>query len=110
MPRSLDALDGDARDLIHVDELLFFFLDQVFEGFADFILRFFVRWPKMLGSMSLMLMSISSTPWLEMISNAGKLRSRTSISTMRSSSLPSRSCSRSFSRVRGCESRRNVCV
>ena len=35
-----------------------------------------------------------------MISNAGKLRSLTSISTVRSSSLPSRSCVRSFSRVR----------
>ncbi len=39
-----------------------------------FIFRFLVRWPKMLGSMSLMLTSISSTPWLEMISKAGKLR------------------------------------
>ena len=65
-----------------------------------FIFRFLVRWPKMLGSMSLRLTSISSTPWLEMISKDGKLRSRTSISTMRSSSLPSRSCWRSFSRVR----------
>src|SRR5215471_2626537 len=54
-----------------------------------FIFRFFVRWPKMLGSMSLMLTSISSTPWLEMISKDGKFRSRTSISTVRSSSLPS---------------------
>ena len=35
-----------------------------------------------------------------MISNAGKFRSFTSISTVRSSSLPSRSCARSFSRVR----------
>jgi hypothetical protein len=41
-----------------------------------FIFRFLVRWPKMLGSMSLMLTSISSTPWLEMISKDGKLRSR----------------------------------
>src|SRR5579864_4250719 len=50
--------------------------------------------------MSLILTSISSTPWLEMISNEGIARSRTSISTMRWSSLPSRSCARSFSRVR----------
>jgi hypothetical protein len=54
----------------------------------------------MLGSMSLMLTSISSTPWLEMISKAGIDFSRTSSSTMRSSSLPSRNCWRSFSRVR----------
>ena len=82
----------------------FFFLDQIFEGSSTFIFRFLVRWPKILGSMSLMLMSISSTPWLEMISKAGKFRSLTSISTMRSSSLPSRNCSRSFSRVRLCDS------
>src|SRR5579863_2172562 len=69
-----------------------------------FIFRFLVRSPKMLGNMSLMLTSISSTPWLEMISNEGKFLSRTSISTMRSSSLPSRNCCRSFSRVRDCES------
>src|SRR2546427_135962 len=50
--------------------------------------------------MSLILTSISSTPWLEMISNEGMARSRTSTSTMRWSSLPSRSCARSFSRVR----------
>ena len=65
-----------------------------------FIFRFLVRWPKMLGNMSFMLMSISSTPWLVMISKAGIDFSRTSSSTMRSSSLPSRSCWRSFSRVR----------
>ena len=47
-----------------------------------------------------MLTSISSTPWLVMISNAGIDFSRTSNSTMRSSSLPSRSCWRNFSRVR----------
>src|SRR5882762_1260133 len=39
-----------------------------------------------------------------MISKDGKLRSRTSISTVRSSSLPSRNCWRSFSRVRLCDS------
>ena len=65
-----------------------------------FIFRFLVRWPKMLGNMSFMLTSISSTPWLVMISNAGIDFSRTSSSTMRSSSLPSRNCWRSFSRVR----------
>ena len=75
-----------------------------------FIFRFLVRWPKMLGSMSLMLTSISSTPWLEMISNDGKLRSRTSISTVRSSSLPSRNCWRSFSRVRLCDSAGSRCA
>ena len=69
-----------------------------------FIFRFLVRWPKMLGSMSLTLISISSTPWFEIISKDGKARSRTSISTVRSSSLPSRNCCRSFSRVRGCDS------
>ena len=31
----LDALDGDARHLIHIDELLFFFLDQVIDRFGD---------------------------------------------------------------------------
>ena len=51
-------------------------------------------------------MSISSTPWLETISNAGIERSRTSTSTRRWSSLPSRSCARSFSRVRSLWSRR----
>ena len=35
-----------------------------------------------------------------MISKEGKLRSRVSISTLRSSSLPSRNCCRNFSRVR----------
>ena len=65
-----------------------------------FIFRFLVRWPKMLGNMSFMLTSISSTPWLVMISNAGIDFSRTSSSTMRSSSLPSRNCWRNFSRVR----------
>src|SRR5579864_2500456 len=44
-----------------------------------FIFRFLVRCPKMFGSMSLILTSISSTPWFEMISKDGKLRSRTSI-------------------------------
>ena len=66
-----------------------------------FMRRFFERWPKRPGgSMSLMLMSISSTPWEETISKAGKLRSRTSTSTVRSLSFPSRICARSFSRVR----------
>ena len=50
--------------------------------------------------MSLMLTSISSAPWLVRISNDGKFRSRTSISTVRSSNFPSRNCCRSFSRVR----------
>src|SRR6266852_3912569 len=67
---------------------------------ATVILRFFFCWPKNPESMSLMLTSISSTPWLEMISNEGMARSRTSTSTMRWSSLPSRSWARSFSRVR----------
>src|SRR5262249_25691890 len=31
----LDAIDGDARDLVHVNQALFFFLDQVLEGLAD---------------------------------------------------------------------------
>ena len=31
----LGALGGDAGDVIHVDELVFFFLDQVVEGFGD---------------------------------------------------------------------------
>src|SRR6267142_362152 len=67
---------------------------------ATLILRFFFCWPNIPESMSLILTSISSTPWLEMISNEGMVRSRTSRSTMRWSSLPSRSCRRSFSRVR----------
>src|SRR5712692_10948673 len=67
---------------------------------ATLIFRFFFCWPNMPESMSLILTSISSTPWLEMISNAGMERSRTSRSTRRWSSLPSRSCARSFSRVR----------
>ena len=65
-----------------------------------FIFRFLVRWPKMLGSMSLKLTSMSSMPWLLMISNEGMFFSRTSSSTVRSSSLPSRSCWRSLSRLR----------
>ena len=52
----------------------------------------------MAGSMSLMLMPISSRLTLLAISNVGA-RSLTSTSTMRSSSLPSRRRSRSFSRV-----------
>ena len=35
MPNLLDALDGHARDLVHVDQALLFFLDQVFEGLVD---------------------------------------------------------------------------
>ena len=31
----LDAIDGDARDLVHVDEAIFFFLDEVIEGLGD---------------------------------------------------------------------------
>ncbi len=31
----LGALDGHARDLIHVEEFVFFFLDQIFEGVGD---------------------------------------------------------------------------
>src|SRR5712692_4341833 len=67
---------------------------------ATLILRFFFCWPNMPESMFLILTSISSTPWLEMISNGGMARSRTSRSTIRWSSLPSRSWRRSFSRVR----------
>ena len=67
---------------------------------ATRIFRFLLRWPKRPGRMSLMLMSISSIPCEETISKAGKLFSRTSTSTWRSSSLPSRSCARNFSRVR----------
>ena len=29
------ALDGQPRDLLHVDQLVFFFLDQVIDGFGD---------------------------------------------------------------------------
>ena len=35
MPESLHALDGDAGDLVHVDQALLFFLNQVLEGFVD---------------------------------------------------------------------------
>ncbi len=59
-----------------------------------------VRPWKRLPSMSFMLMPISSTPCGPATSMVGKLFSRTSISTRRLSSLPSRSCARSFSRVR----------
>ena len=30
----LDAVDGDARDLVHIDQAIFFFLDHVIEGFG----------------------------------------------------------------------------
>src|SRR5439155_378068 len=50
--------------------------------------------------MSFMLMPISSTPIGPANSIVGKLFSRTSTSTRRLSSLPERSCVRSFSRVR----------
>ena len=30
-----NAIDGRAGDLVHVDELLLFFLNEVFEGFED---------------------------------------------------------------------------
>src|SRR5260370_325413 len=33
-PRLLDSLDCRARNLIHVNETLLFFLDQILEGFA----------------------------------------------------------------------------
>ena len=49
--------------------------------------------------MSLRLMPTSSTPWGVNISRLGKDCSSTSTSTVRASSLPARSCSRSFSRV-----------
>ncbi len=55
--------------------------------------------------MSLMLMSTSSTEEPAMISKDGNDRSRTSISTVRSSRRPSRSWSRIFSRVAFARSR-----
>src|ERR1019366_8130700 len=36
----LDALDGDARDLVHIDQALLLFLDEVFEGLPDLHLPF----------------------------------------------------------------------
>src|SRR5215472_11572736 len=33
--RLLHALDRDARDLVHIDQPLLFFLDQILEGLAD---------------------------------------------------------------------------
>ena len=35
MPRVLHALDRDALHLVHIDQALLFFLDEVFEGLAD---------------------------------------------------------------------------
>ena len=56
---------------------------------TTFILRFFVRWPKRPGRMSLRLPESGSSEPLElMTSKVAWLRSRTSSSTMRSSSLP----------------------
>ena len=96
---ALDAFQGHARDLVHVDELLLFFLDRgspwprrrAFCACACAV-------PNMPGRTSLRLTSISSMPPAVVISKRGP-RSLTSISTMRSSSLPARSFSRSFSRV-----------
>ena len=66
--------------------------------------------------MSLMLIPTSSMPWPENTSSMGPACACTSISIMRSSSLPARSWARSLSRVasreasgtplRGCRSRR----
>jgi hypothetical protein len=33
--RVFHALDRDARDLVHIDQALLFFLDQIFEGLVD---------------------------------------------------------------------------
>ena len=38
----LGALDGDARDLVHVQQPVFFFLNQVFESVSDGHLAFFL--------------------------------------------------------------------
>jgi hypothetical protein len=39
--QSLDAIDCHARDLVHVDRALFFFLDQILEGLVDLHLPLF---------------------------------------------------------------------
>ena len=67
---------------------------------ATFMRRFLVRGPKSWGSRSLRLVSESSGGMLlpVTISIWASRRSRTSISTERSSSLPSRNCSRRRSR------------
>jgi len=69
--------------LIHVEQLVFFFLNQVLECVGDAHLAFLFLLAEHAGSMSLMLTSIFLTPWLEMISKEGMARSRTSRSTMR---------------------------
>src|SRR5215510_11117668 len=58
-----------------------------------------VLFGRMLASMSLMLMPTSSIPCPENTSNIGPVWACTSTSICRSSSLPARSCPRSFSRV-----------
>ena len=40
MPLRLHAIDGNARHLIHVDELLLFFLHQIVQRFGDAHLAF----------------------------------------------------------------------
>src|ERR1700730_18659160 len=81
----LGALHRGASDLIHIEQLVFFFLDQVFEriGHGHFAFLFFFCCPNIPERTSLILTSISSTPWLEIISKEGMERSRTSRSTMR---------------------------
>jgi len=58
------------------------FLNQIFESFADLDLALLRALPEQIGQHLFDVMSISSTPWLEMISKAGKDFSRTSISTI----------------------------
>ena len=83
MPGLLHPVDRGAGDRLHVDQLLFFFLRQRVRAPRESrIRRFFMRPWKSPGSMSLTLMSTSSTDEPAMISNEGKLFSRTSISTV----------------------------
>jgi hypothetical protein len=75
------ALRGGAVHRVHVDQAAFFFLHQVVERVAHLHLALLVPPPKMLGSMSLRFISMSSRFWFEMMPNCGFPRSRTSSST-----------------------------
>jgi hypothetical protein len=99
--RLLDAIDRGARHAVHVHELLFFFLAQRVEGLGH---RDAALARAALEQARQHVLDVDvhllrpTTP--AMISNDGNERSRTSISICLWSSRPSRSCSRSFSRVR----------
>src|SRR5713101_6110618 len=78
----LGALNGDTRDLIHIEELIFLFLDEVFESVRDGHLALFFLLTEHAGEHVLDVDVHLLDAWLEMISKEGTVRSRASRSTM----------------------------